>query len=236
MAFLSGLINFGIFPAVGARFFLYYCGLPHSVSVLGVEVGTFPLVMLALLSLSLFFVFSAGQVSVIVTDFLQGLFVNVVFLAVAVYLLARVGWTRIFEGLAEAPENSSLINPFKTGHVEDFNFWFFLIGIFGYVYVVMSWQGTAGYNAAAKSAHEAKMASVLTNWRDFPRNLIYLLVPIVAYTVMRHAEFGATAEAVQQVLDGVENEAVRNQIRSPLVLVPNASPDASHLSGPIRVT
>ena len=28
-------------------------------------------------------------------------------------------------------ENSSRINPFKTSHVEDFNFWYFLIGIIG---------------------------------------------------------------------------------------------------------
>ena len=39
IAYLSGLINFGIFPAVGARFFIYYCGLPPTVSLAGLELS-----------------------------------------------------------------------------------------------------------------------------------------------------------------------------------------------------
>ena len=35
LAFLSGIINFGIFPAVSARFFIYFCGLPTSVNIAG---------------------------------------------------------------------------------------------------------------------------------------------------------------------------------------------------------
>ena len=40
-------------------------------------------------------------------------------------------------------ENSSRINPFKTSNVEDFNFWYFLIGIIGIMYGTMGWQGPA---------------------------------------------------------------------------------------------
>ena len=64
IAFLSGIINFGIFPAVGARFFIYYCGLPLSVSILGLEIATFPLMIIVLLATALFFVFSGGQIAV----------------------------------------------------------------------------------------------------------------------------------------------------------------------------
>lgn len=218
IAFLSGIINFGIFPAVGARFFIYFCGLPLSVSIGGLDIATFPLMMLGLLGVALFFVFAGGQIAVIVTDFIQGVFVNVVFVAISLYLLFVVDWTHIFEALAMAPQDASLINPFKTSHVEDFNLIYFLIGLFGVIYGTMSWQGTQAYNASAKSAHEAKMGGMLTNWRGYPQNLFILFVPIIAYTVMHHSDFIGKAVMVEHVLSTVDNPAIQSQLRGPLVL------------------
>jgi SSS family solute:Na+ symporter len=218
IAFLSGLINFGIFPAVGARFFIYFCGLPASLSILGLAVPTFPLVMIILLGIALFFVFSGGQVAVIITDFAQGLFVNVVFVAIVLYLFLQVDWTQIVEALAAAPQEASLINPFKTSHIEDFNFWYFMIGIIGVLYGAMSWQGTQAYNSSAKSAHEAKMGSVLGNWRGFPQGLFLLFVPIIIYTVMHHPDFSSVSTAVDGIIGAIGNEAVRSQMRGPVVL------------------
>lgn len=218
LAFFAGIINFGIFPAVGARFFINFVGLPNSFGVLGFEISTFPLLMILMLSLALFFVFAGGQVAVIIADFIQGTFVNVVFVIITIYLLILVDWTQILQALAAAPENASLLNPFKTSQVEDFNFWFFLIGTVGVVYVVMSWQGPQAYNASAKNAHEAKMGQVLTNYRDIPRILFVLLVPIVAYTVLHHPDFAARAAYVNDMLSGAESETLRNQLRVPVVL------------------
>ena len=218
IAFLAGIINFGIFPAVGARFFIHFVGLPQHLSVLGLEVGTFPLLMIILLSLALFFVFSGGQVAVIIADFIQGTFVNVVFVVITIYLLFLVDWSQVLQALATAPENASLLNPFKTSQVEDFNFWFFLIGTIGVVYVVMSWQGPQAYNASARNAHEAKMGQVLTNYRDIPRILFVLVVPIVAYTILHHPDFASRATYVNDVLASAESETLRNQLRVPIVL------------------
>ncbi len=218
IAFLSGLINFGIFPAVGARFFIHFCGLPAAVAIFGLAVPTFPLVMIALLGMALFFVFSGGQVAVIITDFAQGLFVNVVFVVIVLYLFLQVDWTQIVEALAAAPQEASLINPFKTSHIEDFNLWYFLIGIVGVLYGAMSWQGTQAYNSSATSAHEAKMGSVLGNWRGFPQGLFLLFVPIILYTVMHHPDFAHIATGVESAIAGAENEAIQSQLRGPLVL------------------
>jgi SSS family solute:Na+ symporter len=219
LAFAAGIINFGIFPAVGARFFIHYIGLPDSLSIGGFSVGTFPLSMALLLGTSIFFVLRGGQVAVIITDFVQGVFVNLVFIVVTVFLLLHVDWTHIFEALAMAPENASLINPYKTSQVADFNFWYFLIGTIGVVYVVMSWQGTQAYNASARSAHEAKMGQVLTNWRENPWKLFVLIVPVIAYTVLHHPDFAAQATTVNDLLARAESETVRNQLRGPAVLV-----------------
>ena len=70
VAFLAGIINFGIFPAVGAQFFISFCGLPDSFAGLPV----YPLVMIILLSVSLYFVYTGGQIAVIIADFFQGIF------------------------------------------------------------------------------------------------------------------------------------------------------------------
>jgi SSS family solute:Na+ symporter len=218
LAFLSGIVNFGIFPAVGARFFIHYVGLPPTVQLGPLPVSTYPAVMALLLLTSLFFVFSGGQVAVIVTDFVQGIFVNLVFIAIVLFLLATISWDQIFSALGTAPAEASLINPFHTSHVRDFNFWYFLIGTIGVVYVVMSWQGTQGYNASAASAHEAKMGAVLSNWRGLPQILFLLIVPIVAYTVLNHADFAAESAVVAERLAAAESPTIANQLRVPAVL------------------
>ncbi|MBZ0266489.1 sodium:solute symporter [bacterium] len=218
LAAFSGLINFGIFPSVGTRFFMYYCGIPDTIPLGSFGIPTFPLIMALLLSISLYFVFAGGQIAIIVTDFIQGAFINIVFVLMLLFLLTKVDWSHIFTALESAPENASLINPFKTSHIEDFNFWYFLIGIFGVFYGAMSWQGTQGYNASATNAHEAKMAGMLSGWRGTPQTIMLTFVPIIAYTVLTHPDFSAIAGSVNNILAGVEGEAIQSQLRVPLVL------------------
>jgi SSS family solute:Na+ symporter len=218
MAFLSGIVNFGIFPAVEARFFIYFCGLPETISIFGFQMAIFPLMMIILLGISLYFVLGGGQVSVIYADFFQGVLVYGVFVILVVYFFFSFDWNQIHQALSAAPRDASLINPFKTSQVKDFNFWYFLVGIVGVVYSTMSWQGTQAYNSSAKNAHEAKMASVLTSLRNLPMGVMFLFVPIIAYTVLNHPDFSAIAGSVSNTLSGIYGEAVQNQLKVPLVL------------------
>jgi SSS family solute:Na+ symporter len=218
VCFLSGILNFAIFPSVGARFFIYFAGLPPEFDLLGASIETYPVLMFGLLATSLWFVFSGGQVSVIFTDFLQGLFANVVFIVIPVYLLFVVGWDQVHEVLSNQPKGESLINPFDTAHMTDFNFWYFLIGVFGVLLRGLGWQGEQAYNVSAKSAHEAKMGGVLSMWRNMPMGLTMLLVPILAAVVMQHPDWSGTAGAVTDELATVEHEAIQTQLKTPLVL------------------
>ena len=250
IAFVAGIINFGIFPAVGAQFFINYCGLPDS--FIGLPV--YPLVMVFLLSISLYFVYTGGQIAVIIADFFQGIFATFVLIVVVLYLFFSVGWDQVTESLEHTPiklaheeieslqsdqsfseltemeqnkqineidekyENSSRINPFKTSHVEDFNFWYFLIGIIGIMYSSMSWQGAQAYNSSAKSAHEAKMGAVLAGFRGLPQGLFFLLVPVLIYVFMNHADYQSVADTVNLSLGELETETLKSQMRGPLVL------------------
>lgn len=219
IAYLSGIINFGIFPAVGARFFIHFCGIPETVNLLGLEVSSFALSMIVLLSISMYFVFSGGQIAVIIADFIQGTFINIVFVILMIYFMFMFDFNQFFEALQTAPADASMLNPFKTSAAEDFNIWYQLIAIFGTIYVVLSWQGTQAYNSSAKSAHEAKMGKVLTTWRGIPQVLFFLIVPICAFTAMNHVDFLNIANNVNASLAGIDNETIQNQLRTPLVLV-----------------
>jgi len=99
VAFTAGLINFGIFPAVGAQFFMQFCGLPENAFGLPV----FPLVMILLLSIALYFVYSGGQIAVIIADFFQGIFAMFVLLIVVLYLFFTVSWDQVSEALEQTP-------------------------------------------------------------------------------------------------------------------------------------
>jgi SSS family solute:Na+ symporter len=218
IAFLAGIINMGIFPAVSARFFIYFLGIPLHFNLWGLEIPTYPLVMIFLLSSALFTVFAGGHVAVVITDFLQGVFTNIFFVIFSVYLLSVVKWPRVMEILLNRHPGKSLVNPFDTSYVEDFNFWFFLIGVVGFLYSALSWQGTQGYNVSAKSAHEAKMGSVLSNWRGMPQGLFMSFIPILMLTVYTHPDWAQVTQSVNQVVGNIDNTAVQNQMRVPILL------------------
>lgn len=218
LAFISGLLNFGIFPAVSARFLIYFTGIPLYINIFGIDVSTFPLVMASFLLISLYFVFSGGQIAVIITEFIQGVFSNFTFLVIIVFALFFVNWDQIFNAVITAPDNASLINPYKTSEVPDFNFWYFIINVIGVIYVKLSWQGSQGFNSSAKSAHEAKMGEVLGNLRDIPKWLFLVFIPVIAYTILHNADFGNIATSVNTTLTGINDTAIQNQLRIPIVL------------------
>jgi SSS family solute:Na+ symporter len=219
LAFISGVINLGIFPAVSARFFIYFCGLPDYIYVLGIPISMFAVIMLIVIFIPIYFIFSGGQIAIMFTDFIQGVFVNIVFVLIVIALLVKVDWAHISQALSSAPPDASLINPFKSSNVKDFNFWYFFIGMLGLIYTKLSWQGNQAFNVSAKSAHEAKMADVLTNWRLIPQwGLFLVFVPIVAYTVFHHGDFKSLVDSIQPIISGAGSSMAQSQIKVSLVL------------------
>jgi SSS family solute:Na+ symporter len=217
LAFLSGIVNMIIFPAVSAKFFIYFCGIPE-IGFLGPYSGTYILTAAVMVLVPLYFIFTGGHIAVMFTDFIQGVFVNIVFVVIVILLLIQVGWSDIGEAVKAAPAGQSLINPFDAGEVQDFNPWFFFIGMFGLIYTKLSWQGNSSFNIAAKSAHEAKMADVLTNWRLVPQwGLFLMIVPIIAYTIFHHDNYKVIADNINTMLAGFA-PADQSQLRVPMVL------------------
>ena len=215
MGWVSGIINFGIFPAVGGRFFQYYCGFSaYNVSLLGFEIDlVYAVIMILLLGISLAFTFMGGQIAVMVTDFFQGIFVNAVFAILGFFLLFYLfDWSQIMEAAAMAPPDASLINPLKTSGTDNFNVSYFLIQAFGAVYVFMAWQGNQGYYGSARSPHDARMGRVIGGLRPITQTLPLVLLPMAAWTFLHHADFATQAQGALAALDAIESEQIRSQL------------------------
>ncbi|HPB03079.1 MAG TPA: hypothetical protein PLZ67_09005, partial [Bacteroidales bacterium] len=89
----------------------------------------------------------------------------------------------------------------------------------GLIYTKLSWQGNSSFNIAAKSAHEARMADVLTNWRLVPQwGLFLVFVPVVAYTLFNHSDFNGVAASINATLTSVGTVAEQSQLRVPMAL------------------
>jgi SSS family solute:Na+ symporter len=218
MAFLSGILNYGIFPAVASRFFVFFCGLPQNVDVLGIHMPTFAIIMAIYLSISLSMTLAGGQLTIMVTDCVEGLLSMVLFIIVIVTILLMFSWQEMHEALAAVPAGKSMLNPFDAGKVQDFNIWFILIGLIGGIYNTMAWQGGHAFNSSASSAHEAKMAGIISNWRGYGKMLFSALLALAAYTYLKHPDFASGAEQVRQILSTVDNPQIVKQMQMPVAL------------------
>jgi SSS family solute:Na+ symporter len=220
VAFTAGIINFGIFPATGARFFIAMWDLPAALMLGPLAIPMFPLLMAALLAISLLFVLAGGQIAVMVTDFLQGSLGQLVFVAVIGWLMWSIGWDRIAHVLSQ-PATEQLVHPFRLQDESRFDVWYYMIGVLILFYTPLGWQGTAGYYTCAIDAHEAKMANILNGWRPRVLLLITLAVPLAVRTLLEHPDFGGpdgAGTAVAAQLATIDAEQLRVQLRVPTAL------------------
>lgn len=209
LAWFSGIINFGIFPAVGAKFFIYYLQLPDTYAV-------YAITMFILLFISLYIAFS-GQIAIMITDFYQGVFANICFVVLFIFIMFFVfKWNRISEVLIQTPDK---INPFRVATQENFDITFYLIFAFLPIYGYLSWQGGQGWNSAALNPHELRMGRILSNWRILIQNLCVIMLGICAYVFMVHPDFAAGAENVNASLAGISDKVLQNQARPTLALL-----------------
>jgi hypothetical protein len=222
---VSGVLNFALFPAVGARFIVYFCGLPAATEILGMAFPTFALVMAVFLSLEAFIAIKGGQITTIVTNCVQGLLSYPLYLVIVAFILLKFSWFKdMAPALLDRPPGKSLINPFDIAALRDFNLLYVIIGILSGFINRMSWSGNLGYSVSAKNAHEQKMAGVLGTWRSGFEGMMFLLLAIIGLTYLNSDKFqdgarGAVAcrtelavKAVNDVVAGAELAPVRREI------------------------
>ncbi|OHB55544.1 MAG: hypothetical protein A2Y12_03815 [Planctomycetes bacterium GWF2_42_9] len=219
VSWTAGILNFGVFPVVTARLIVYLMDMPTSITAAGFTLPMYAIVMFIVLLVSVYLTTSGGQISIMVTDFLQGSFANVVFFILAIFMIIKFSWTDVLDGLVQAPQGQSMINPFKNNvDGSDFSISFFIAWAFITFYCYMAWQGTQGFYSSAKNPHEAKMARVIANWRMVLLWTMVLVFSVVAFAVLNNPKYGFIAEPANKFISQISDTQVQEQLRVPIVL------------------
>lgn len=198
LCWVSGVINYGVFPAVAANFYIHFCGLPETIPLVnGWEIPTFNFIIGLTLGVAVLLCFAGGQIAIMVTDFTQAMFMNAVGLVILLYLVFNlIDFQSIQDTLlAHSQPGKSMLHPMQAGKHENFSWFYFFVGAINLFYNARAWQGSQAYNCAAKSAHEAKMAGILGKWREMANSLMWLVIPIMAFTVMHYGRVRENVEA-----------------------------------------
>ncbi|NLF19694.1 MAG: hypothetical protein GX595_20880 [Lentisphaerae bacterium] len=200
ITYVSGVLNYALFPAVSARFLLYFCGLPDTWPFFGLQVSTYASIMVVFLSAAVAIVWFGGQLTAMVTDCVQGLFSYIGYLIIVVVIMLVFSTQQFGEAMMNRPPGESFLNPFDTEKLTEFNIFYVMIGIMSSIYSRNAWLGSQAYMCSAASAHEQKMGGVLSTWRGGYTGIMISLLAVAGFTFMNHPDFGAGSAAVQAEL------------------------------------
>lgn len=215
---VAGVINFGIIPAVGARFMVYFLQLPDEISPGGWSLPTYVPIMALLLSVSLALTLSGGLITLMVTDCLEGIFSQLIYVVLVVGVLWVVPWQDMATVIGDRPPNHSLVNPFDAWAVQDFNLWYVLMGLFLSIYGTMAWQNSSAYNSAGATPHEARMGGLLGRWREMGKGAVVVLLATAAMTFLQHTDYTEASESARQAISGIESTQIQKQMSIPVAL------------------
>lgn len=197
---LTEIICNMIMPALAARFFIYYIGLPQTIKIFGIECSTFILVAAISLTLAITLICCGGTLCLVVTDAVQGMMLYPMMVVLIIFILTKFSWSgEIIQVMQDRAPGESFLNPYDIERLSDFNLFFLIVTIFNAVIHRASWIGS-GTSGAAKSPHEQKMAGILGTWRNTMNVLIYILIAIAILTFMHHINWSEKAKTTRTVL------------------------------------
>ncbi len=209
---LSEMLANSIGPAIAAKFFIYFLGIPNSIMLWGMSVPTYPLLVGVVLLIALAVILPGGRIALCVTDAIQGLFCYPVFIVIVAYIIFTFSWgNHIVPVLTDRVAGESFINPFDIFNLRDFNIVFVLFALFGAVYNRGSWLGNDA-STAGRTPHEQKMGGVLGVWRYGFSGLMLILLGMAVIVGMNHSDFASKAHQIRQELSiEVAAEVVKDE-------------------------
>jgi len=220
---LSEMLTNAIGPAIATNFFIYYIGLLHSVSIFGMAVPTFAIIVTMMLSLCVIVMWPGGRISLLITDCIQSLLSYPIFVLVGGYIILHFSWaTEISPVMLDRVPGESFLNPFDISELRDFNIFALVVIIVSYVLNRASWIGNDTTNSG-RTPHEQKMAGILGTWRTGFSTLMCLLIAVMMITLMAHRDFAPQAHEIRLELSEKVSEAAIASPKDRDVVMSNVS-------------
>ena len=230
---ISEMLTNMIMPAIGARFFIYFLGLPTTVRIFGHDIPTFMLLTFLILAIAISIICMGGTLALIITDSIQGMFCYPLLVLFAVFVLCKFSWSQeIVPVMQDRVAGENFLNPNDIYNMRDFNLFQTFVLLFTLVLNRAIWIG-AGNSTAAKSAHEQKMANLLGQWRGALSDIFYVLIAVAIIVVLNHKNYASIAKvirddiAVSVATDVVKDPAARKKV----IAATTAIPEQRHIIG-----
>lgn len=215
LSWTAGMFNFGFFPLISARLFISLIGLPARFHLLGMEISTFVALAALMVVLPLGFIVMGGHTSVMVSNFMQGLFTNIAAVAIVAVLFFTVfDWHAISTTmLAHSRPDASMFNPLHASGTKDFNAWYFIIGIVGAWYGAMSNVPSQAFLGSGKTAHEQRMGYLLgqISWQGLL--VFFMMIAVCSFNLLNNPAHSAVAAKVGESLATVP-EGMRGKVQA----------------------
>jgi SSS family solute:Na+ symporter len=218
LGFIAGMLNFGIIPAIGSRFLVYFWGLPPTLTVYSFTFPTYIPLMAVFLSIAVFVTLSGGVITLMMVNCVEGIMSQIFYLIIIAALLLMFSWSQISHVLTERPPGQSYMNPFDSLGLKDFSIWYIIMSLLLNIYGTGAWQNASAYNAAASSAHEMRMSRLISNWRELGKLLMITLLGICSLTFLTHPAFAHQAETAQGVIHHISDPQTQEQMRLPIAI------------------
>ena len=221
---LSEMLANMIMPAIAARFFIYFLGLPHEVMIFGFPLKTFIIVVFICLVMAITIICCGGTLALVITDSLQGMLCYPLMALFVGFVLIKFSWSNeIVPVMSEKIGGESFLNPYDISELRDFNVFYIVVTLISAVLNRANWIG-AGTSSAARSPHEQKMSTILGTFRGALGVLFYVLIAVILITAFNHRDFKEEAHEYRlhishRVADELLNDGVRDAVDADLALL-----------------
>ena len=181
---VGGILNFGVFPGVEAKFINTVTGIPESYVLL---------TMVVLLTLVLIYTLLGGMVSIILTNYLQYALLSFGMIFITIYGVYIIGWGNIVHAVTTGLGDKG-VNPFFPTLLKgEFGIGFIVWQILLWTAILVAWQAISMRLFSSKDSKTGMKIYTWSGLMFFSRAILPVFWGIMAFAYLKEPVDGLDA-------------------------------------------